>query len=246
MRSFSGNKSVDNVTTVNDNDEVQLCPSCSFPNYGNARECADCGYPLQDENIRWLRASLVKKCDNPECGHYLCIKDRKCRKCGQSSERTVISPQPAPTDEENYMLVCPRCQTKNPANVSECISCGFSLEDIDPTLSTAEAPVSVQLENVRTRQRATISINPGDTVTIGRQHQLSDQLANTGYVSSEHFIFSYHDGSLWLTDKSRNGTYIDGTRLQTNVEIPIPKGTVVVLGDPSPSELLAACFMITY
>lgn len=256
MPSFIGNRTTGVTTTVNDNIEVQLCPNCTFPNYSNARDCADCGYPLQDDNIQWLRASSVKKCNNPNCGLYLCDRDRRCRRCGQSTDESVVhsvSPQTDPETENTYVLVCPECKKNNPANAVSCSACGCSLEDVDPSCASVDDPSSIQdesvtvhIENIRTRKKVSLRVNPGKAVTIGRDAQLSEQLVSTVYVSYEHVMLSYHEETLWITDTSSNGTYIDGARLDKNMEIPLFSGTLIGLGDPSASELKAAFFKITY
>lgn len=75
---------------------------------------------------------------------------------------------------------------------------------------------------------------------------LADQFANTCYVSGTHFYLSYNEGTVWIRDESRNGTYIDGARLDKSIEMPLFSNTIVGLGDPSASVLQAAFFKITY
>ncbi len=256
MPSFYGVNNPNIVVTVSDRDEVQVCPECTFPNDAAARACVDCGHPLQDGSGRWVPARLIQKCRNPACKAFVCTKDSKCKKCGQSTSAdaedvsSTFSSTPAPaavtSTDSTFVLICPNCNAHNPANADSCGSCGYSLEDVDPVCADEEEKIIVQLENIRTKKRVSLTLKAGECTMIGRKGALADQFANTGYVSGTHFYLSYNNGTVWIRDESRNGTYIDSARLDKSIELPLFSNTIVGLGDPSASELLASFFKITY
>lgn len=251
MPTFQSNSKPDVVVTVSDREEVQMCPKCTFPNNATARVCVDCGYPLQDGTGRWIPAKLIQKCTNPECSAFVCIKDSKCKKCGASTTEPVDNQQTAtpidtPERMSTYVLICPNCDTHNPANAENCSSCGFSLEDVDPTDEEEQCKIIVQLENIRTQKRVSVTLKDGEQVMLGKKGMLSDQFANTIYVSGTHLYLSFNQGDLWIRDESRNGTYIDRARLDKGIDIPICSGTVFGMGDVSASCLNAAFFKLTF
>lgn len=256
MPSFPGVNNPNIVVTVSDRDEVQVCPKCTFPNDAAARACADCGHPLQDGSGRWVPARLIRKCTNPACEAFVCTKDSKCKKCGHSTsadaEVITAPPSSAPTPasgdntDATFVLICPSCNTHNPANADTCGHCGYSLEDVDPVCAGEEEKIAVQLENIRTKKRVSLTLKAGECTVIGYKGALADQFANTCYVSGTHFYLSYNEGTVWIRDESRNGTYIDGARLDKSIELPLFSNTIVGLGDPSASVLQAAFFKITY
>lgn len=253
MPAFTGNHT-QAVTAVEDNAEVQLCPKCTFPNHQTARACADCGYPLTGSNIRWIKAAQVRQCAVLGCGAFGSVRDRVCRQCRQAPEQTAAQPVPAAalsavSAADEYVLLCPQCRHSNPASLSECGACGYPLDDVDPISAVqAEKPAgrTVVFENIRTYQKTAMELEEGKEIRIGYAACLSEQLETALYVSGEHLAAVYRDGQLWITDHSRNGTYINGTRLQKELEIPLVSGTVVGLGDCSASTLKAAFFRITY
>lgn len=256
MPSFHSVNNPDIVVTVSDREEVQVCPKCTFPNNAAARACVDCGYPLQDGSGRWIPARLIRKCSNPACAAFVCTKDSRCKKCGHSTsdDAEVITPPatatPAPASVSNagssFVLICPSCNTHNPANADTCRRCGYSLEDVDPCCESEEEMIVVQLENIRTKKRVSLTLKAGECTMIGCKGALAEQFVNTGYVSGTHLYLSYNEGTVWIRDESRNGTYIDGSRLDKGIELPLFSNTVIGLGDPSASVLLAAFFKITY
>lgn len=258
MSSFHGVNNPDVVVTVSDRDEVQICPKCTFPNEAAARACADCGYPLQDGSGRWVPARLIRKCSNPACNAFVCIKDSKCKKCGHStSEEAEVVPPVSPSapvpasvvdQDTKFVLICPRCSTHNPANADSCGNCGCSLEDVDPVCEREKEMLVVQLENIRTQKRAAITLTCGECTVIGHHGALADQLTHADFVSNKHLYLSYREGTVWIRDESTNGTYLNGAQvsLDLGVDIPISSNTVIGLGDPFASTLRAAFFKITY
>lgn len=258
MPSFQGVNNSDIVITVSDRDEVQVCPKCTFPNDASARACADCGHPLQDGSGRWVPARLIRKCSNPACKAFVCTKDSKCKKCGYStSDSAEVIPSaslsnPAPasaTDADtSFVLVCPSCNTRNPANADSCKSCGYSLEDVDPVCENEKESLVVQLENIRTRKRVAITLICGESTMIGHHGVLADQLVNADFVSDKHLYLSYSEGTVWIRDESTNGTYLDGAKvsLDLGIDFPIFSNTIIGLGDPSASTLRAGFFKMTF
>ena len=257
MPSFRGINNPDIVITVSDCDEVHVCPKCTFPNDAAARACVDCGHPLQDGSGRWVPARLIQKCSNPACGAFVCTKDGKCKKCGHSTSdnvRAVPSPSPPASTsvtgaDTSFVLVCPRCNARNPANADSCERCGYSLEDVDPVCESEKKSLVVQLENIRTQRRVAITLTCGESTAVGRCGVLADQLVNADFVGRKHLYLSYNEGTVWVRDnKSVNGTYLNGAdvRLDSDVDYPISGNTIIGLGDSSVSTSHAAFFKIIF
>ncbi|HEY9871456.1 MAG TPA: FHA domain-containing protein, partial [Candidatus Obscuribacterales bacterium] len=85
-----------------------------------------------------------------------------------------------------------------------------------------------------------IDIGDGETVEIGRD-MVSGSPEQKGKVSRAHADIVRRDGSLWLRDKSSNGTYVNGVRVtaQDGVGgwVSIGPGDRVTLGGPDGPEL---------
>ncbi|MGN1140003.1 MAG: type VII secretion protein EssC [Oliverpabstia sp.] len=53
-----------------------------------------------------------------------------------------------------------------------------------------------------------------DYVVIGRSEDSDIQYQNTGVISHHHAVISYRNGSIYLKDLSKNGTYLDHVRIE--------------------------------
>lgn len=52
----------------------------------------------------------------------------------------------------------------------------------------------------------------------------------TSGVSGKHMIITYEQGAWFITDISRNGTYVNGQRIPAHQKVPLPSGAVLTLG----------------
>lgn len=248
MKEFIGKSSPQNRTVVEEDDIVQMCPKCTFPNYQNARRCSDCGFPLNSDSIIWIKAKQIKKCSNPNCSAYIAPNEQECPLCNYNTSQTPISikPQNNPEDEK-YVLVCPNCRHPNPANIDVCEKCSSDLIDIDPILY-CEIPhtIKVSFEDYRNKKEVSIELDDTKPINIGVKAFLSEMLSDYPYVSRSHCEISYHDQSLWIRDCSTNGTYIKGKRLTKGQQYQLENGAIIGFGDPSFSEVLAAFLQVNY
>lgn len=82
---------------------------------------------------------------------------------------------------------------------------------------------------------AVFDLAEGQKITFGRDSASSNVVfdpANTD-ISRLHCTVEYAGGMYYVTDHSRNGTFTgDGARLAAGVSSPLPKGTVIYLGNP--------------
>lgn len=218
-----------------DDEVLQLCPRCSTPNKLDTGYCVDCQGLLQKpKDGRYPKASEVIRCGS--CGHYNIVGAMACsnKKC-RASFTADNSAQPE-TATPVYIKVCPSCQHENPAAMDECENCG---EDISLVIETEKMP-KYTLFNLATHQ--IVLLCHTDRQTIGTEHFLQEQLKTCDFVSRTHVDIFCRDGQWYIRDRSRNGTYLKGKRLEKEVDIAIEPGTVISLGDPSPEQPLAAHF----
>ena len=66
----------------------------------------------------------------------------------------------------------------------------------------------------------------GSNITVGRRANVTYQLLDAR-ASGEHCVFSFCDGVLCITDRSTNGTYVNGERIAPKVPLPLADGDVV-------------------
>ena len=66
----------------------------------------------------------------------------------------------------------------------------------------------------------------GSNITVGRRANVTYQLLDAR-ASGEHCVFSFCDGVLCITDRSTNGTYVNGERIAPKIPLPLADGDVV-------------------
>lgn len=79
-----------------------------------------------------------------------------------------------------------------------------------------------------------IPIRPGHKIRIGRSHGDNDLVVSSIKASRRHCIVTYSEDQkgYFVKDLSSNGVYLaQGTRLPKNVDVPLPAGTVIFLGN---------------
>ena len=248
MIEFIGKSLPHNRTVVEENEIVQMCPKCTFPNYQNARRCSDCGFPLNSDSIIWIKAIQIKKCANPNCSAFISPNEQECPLCNYNTSYTSNSMKPQNNHvDEKYIIVCPNCRHSNPANVEICEKCSSDLIEIDPIrYSEVSHTIRTSFIDYRNKKEVTIDLDDTKPITIGVEATLSEMLSDYPYVSRSHCEISYHDQSLWIKDCSTNGTYIKGNRLTKGKQYPLENGVIIGFGDPSFSEVLAAFLQVNY
>lgn len=231
-----------------ENDDVQLCSRCSTPNNMQLRYCIDCDGPLQTPRTRYLKAKDVIRC--PVCGHYNSHEDSICSNhtClaqlaksdyaeATNKEGETQKCVDAPVAE--YIKVCPECKHVNRPNDSVCAACGASLDFVDEERVSEQAAFIV---NIATHVRE--KIKKDVCYTIGARSFLANHFQSCSFVSGKHVEVTWDGVQFSVKDVSRNGTYISGQRIEKGKIITVPSGTVIGLGDVSPSQPLAAHFRL--
>lgn len=82
---------------------------------------------------------------------------------------------------------------------------------------------------------AIFRIDPDENITIGRDPKTSHIVVDEGcsLVSRTHCTVKgdAQQGAYCVTDHSKNGTYINGERIPRNVEVCVPRGSILYIGD---------------
>ncbi|MFN2183405.1 MAG: protein kinase domain-containing protein [Anaerolineae bacterium] len=101
----------------------------------------------------------------------------------------------------------------------------LGFEEAVDRITTSVQPIQASLvivQGPRHGQRITLS---NQTLALGRRELCSNNTA----ISRRHANIVFRGGSYWLEDVSRNGTWVDNTRVYG--EAPLVHGSVVVIGD---------------
>ena len=221
-------------------DEVlQLCPRCGTPNKLSVGYCIDCQGLLQtpkDGRDCKVKAYEVIKC--PKCGRYNIDGALACanKACGFRFSDHITTEDTPPAPKAVYVKLCPQCQHKNPAATDVCERCGT---DISLVVETEPAP-RYTLFNLTTHQN--VLLCDTEHQTIGKDCFLREQMINCNYVSHTHADIFCRNGQWLIRDRSRNGTYLKGKRIEKEVDVALEPGIIISLGDPSPDQTLAAHF----
>ena len=95
-----------------------------------------------------------------------------------------------------------------------------------PALSEVLADLFTEVVRIEKGER-----NPyGDFIFVGRG-STSDLVLNDPSVSKSHAVFQYEAGRWFLKDnRARNGTHVDGRRLEPGERIALRSGAQIVLG----------------
>ena len=92
-------------------------------------------------------------------------------------------------------------------------------------ITTSVQPIQAKLiimQGPRQGQRITLS---SELLPLGRRELAS----NNTTISRQHAKVVFRGGSYWLEDMSKNGTWVDNTRVYG--EAPLVDGSVIVIGD---------------
>lgn len=223
-----------------DDEVVRPCPHCGMPNKIEVGFCVDCNRLLQTpKKGHDIKASDIIKC--PKCGRYniagtISCAAKSCNYRFEDCEVTDTSLESNPI----YIKICPQCQNENPASTDNCERCGA---DITVVIETEKVP-RCALFNLATHQ--TVLLCNTERNTIGREHFLKEQVKNCDFVSRVHADIFHKDGKWFIRDRSRNGTYLKGNRIEPEVDNVIEPGMSISLGDPSPEQSMAAHFRFEY
>ncbi|MFN2245228.1 MAG: protein kinase domain-containing protein [Anaerolineae bacterium] len=101
----------------------------------------------------------------------------------------------------------------------------LGFEEAVDRITTSVQPIQASLvivQGPRHGQRITLS---NQTLALGRRELCS----NNTTISRRHANIVFRGGSYWLEDVSRNGTWVDNTRVYG--EAPLVHGSVVIIGD---------------
>ncbi len=153
-------------------------------------------------------------------------------------------------------MTCPHCKEEVPPSATAyCPNCGQSLTEGPaeapplPPPSMAAPAAGPAADPVPASSAAGLlfpwgfhQLQPGDSVIVGREHPpFAAQLKDLLNVSRGHARLEHRDGALHVTDLgSRNGTYIDGRKIDSQVEEPLAGGQEVRFGATLAATVVAA------
>lgn len=253
MAEFISKTNPDITTVVRDNEDIQLCPNCFFPNKEDARECIVCKYAIQDGNARWLKAAFVRPCGNPDCTAFVFSRDTQCPKCGHPIENEQPTPSAAPAgsgesaETPRYVLICPECHTENQSNAMHCSNCGAPLDD---GLLEEAGTKMICFRNLKTGRRIQLSLPLNGSAMVGREGALSEQFPADGdqtNVSRVHMTLLNRNGQVFIRDEhSTNGTYVNGREVAQRTELLVKSGSVIELGPNARDNMYSEYFELTY
>lgn len=173
----------------------------------------------------------------PACGTKNAPSLLECVSCEADLTRVKVTDEEtekmlaAATEEAATPAVIRLCEcgAKNPANARKCSSCGEDISDITPTPDTEEAAapqLSFILSSLDGQYAYRIT---GDSVTIGREHEMREYLAQKAFVSRQQAQLTIRDGQLFIENLSRtNFTYVNNRRIAEKT--PLQDGDELGLG----------------
>lgn len=124
--------------------------------------------------------------------------------------------------------ICEGCGCHNDISKLECVECGYDLSFVIPVPETNEKPK----EHVWGLSADGAAVTIADKSVIGRMGNLLAEFVNTSdFVSREHAVFSIDGGNLFVTDKSTNGTSVNGKAVVKNSPTELKAGDTLELAD---------------
>jgi len=73
-----------------------------------------------------------------------------------------------------------------------------------------------------------------ETIKVGRDADWADVVISNMFVSRKHALLYFKDNTLYVKDlSSRNGTFLNGTRLEAHAEVVVEAGSTVAFGHES-------------
>ena len=128
--------------------------------------------------------------------------------------------------KSSLIRVCSECGEKNLPNARKCANCGEDISDVIPTSESETKSAAFVLRSLDGRIVFKID---RDNITVGREHELKDYLAEKTFVSRRHCRFTIENGKLFIEDlNSSNSTYINNQKIFAKKKL--AKGDEVGLG----------------
>jgi pSer/pThr/pTyr-binding forkhead associated (FHA) protein len=135
--------------------------------------------------------------------------------------------------------ICDNCQTQNPVSSRVCSHCKENISDITPTDISQTDLAGKRTFSLASIDGEEIFVFDKEVTEVGRDHAMGGEygyLASKAQVSGAHALFTISkSGELYVTDHSRNGTYVNGERIGLDPVL-LKDGDDIGLGGFSPTD----------
>lgn len=124
--------------------------------------------------------------------------------------------------------ICEFCGHHNPMSIMACEECGADLAFVQPTEVSEDSDRVWSLVSKKTGQVFPITT----AIEIGRMSSdLAFLLNESNYTSRYHANLEVTAEGLFVTDKSSNGTSINGSKLEKNIKCELYNGDELSFAD---------------
>lgn len=199
---------------------VKVCPSCGcgYHNSSTANECIKCGADL------FGVSPVVEEVWNKQ--QEMKLEEEKKALALPKVEKAPIAQK-----------ICPECKTPNSMVAKVCTSCGFVIKGIRSQSSVGTEDAKQETSKISLKlwfngeQKLILLENSTPIVIVGREHFLSEYLAEKQHVSRRHAQLMLVNGILSIKDVgSLNGTFINSVKIAKDDLVELKHGDRVSLG----------------
>lgn len=224
---------------------VKLCKNCKTINPSNQASCENCGKdlkgrPISEEEAKKEIEKMEKKEQEEELG------------ATAEAAQEPASQEPAGVRVLTHYYQCD-CGHQNPITISICERCGESLDGLmimtAPTSAAAAAPVvaptpaAAPMPELGQRVRLlshdkVFQLKVTGRMVLGADNEGSEYFYHKNYVGGCHAAIIAEADGVYLEDmNSRNGTYVNGTKITPGQRVRLENGAEICLGGPEKNGL---------
>lgn len=256
---------------------IKVCPKCKHKNKPSDTICTVCGASLfnvqgiaedfydkqqQDlENTNSVAHDNAKIVDSDDTLNEL-------PKADIQAEKNSSNQSSADNNEKVKLIkICPECNAENLGVAKICTKCRTNIKTVKPIIKNISANESNNNQSFThncnpeikkyvgkliapdNSYKFTIDVHHPITI-IGREHAMSDYLANKSYTSREHVQIQIIGEKLAIKDLGKqNGTYVNNVRLEPESIKILADGDKISLGGAwteNWQNSLIGCFIVQY
>lgn len=207
---------------------VKICLDCRKTTPSNKTSCQYCkkdlkGRPLSEEEAEKQLEELARK------------EQEEAEAAEETAEQEVSA-----TGEETqltYYRLCD-CGHRNPVAASYCEQCGESLEGLMIMSAEELSGREALQETPQLGQRvmlfshdSQLRLNICGRVVLGANNEGAAYFYNRGYVGGCHAAITAEQDGVYLEDlNSKNGTFVNGSKILPGQRVRLENGTEICLG----------------
>lgn len=181
-----------------------------------------------------------KICPNINCNAHCKMSLVECTECGHditnvavTDESQILVSEEDIQVQSNFIRVCENCNEKNNVGNRKCSECGEDISDIAPLTG-----ITSNFYIVSSDEQYIFAITKPLHI-LGRENEVSEYFQNYIFTSNTHAKIITLESQLYITDVSRNGTWVNDIKISKDAPFLLNDKDMVSFGGTSKQEKVA-------